>query len=275
MKNKVLKYVLAILGGAIVGLGTGWILLPLKLSTGGFSGIAILVHYLFNVPAGIVTLVLNIPLFLVAIKMLGIQYSFRTFASMLSLSLALTITERWSPLTSDLILASIFGGAIVGVGLALSLRGEATTGGTDLIAKLIQVKKPYLNLGEILLIIDGLIIAISSFTFESIEVALYSGIAVFVMTKIMDLILEGGGYAKAMFIITDKEEEISEYIINEVQRSATKIEAQGIYSKKDKNILLCVANKREIPKIKNKIKEIDSGCFIIITTVTEAIGTGF
>lgn len=275
MKNKVLKYVLAILGGAIVGLGTGWILLPLKLSTGGFSGIATLVHYLFNVPAGIVTLVLNIPLFLVAIKMLGIQYSFRTFASMLSLSLALTITERWNPLTSDLILASIFGGAIVGVGLALSLRGEATTGGTDLIAKLIQVKKPYLNLGEILLIIDGLIIAISSFTFESIEVALYSGIAVFVMTKIMDLILEGGGYAKAMFIITDKEEAISEYIINEVQRSATKIEAQGIYSKKDKNILLCVANKREIPKIKNKIKEIDSGCFIIITTVTEAIGTGF
>lgn len=275
MKNKVLKYVLAILGGAIVGLGTGWILLPLKLSTGGFSGIATLVHYLFNVPAGIVTLVLNIPLFLVAIKMLGIQYSFRTFASMLSLSLALTITERWNPLTSDLILASIFGGAIVGVGLVLSLRGEATTGGTDLIAKLIQVKKPYLNLGEILLIIDGLIIAISSFTFESIEVALYSGIAVFVMTKIMDLILEGGGYAKAMFIITDKEEAISEYIINEVQRSATKIEAQGIYSKKDKNILLCVANKREIPKIKNKIKEIDSGCFIIITTVTEAIGTGF
>lgn len=275
MKNKVLKYVLAILGGAIVGLGTGWILLPLKLSTGGFSGIATLVHYLFNVPAGIVTLVLNIPLFLVAIKMLGIQYSFRAFASMLSLSLALTITERWNPLTSDLILASIFGGAIVGVGLALSLRGEATTGGTDLIAKLIQVKKPYLNLGEILLIIDGLIIAISSFTFESIEVALYSGIAVFVMTKIMDLILEGGGYAKAMFIITDKEEEISEYIINEVQRSATKIEAQGIYSKKDKNILLCVANKREIPKIKNKIKEIDRGCFIIITTVTEAIGTGF
>lgn len=275
MKNKVLKYALAILGGAIVGIGTGWILLPLKLSTGGFSGIATLVHYLFNVPAGIVTLVLNIPLFLVAIKMLGIQYSFRTFASMLSLSLALTITERWNPLTSDLILASVFGGAIVGVGLALSLRGEATTGGTDLIAKLIQVKKPYLNLGEILLIIDGVIIAVSSFTFESIEVALYSGIAVFVMTKIIDLILEGGGYAKAMFIITDKEEEISEYIINEVQRSATKIEAQGIYSKKKKNILLCVANKREIPKIKDKIKEIDSGCFIIVTTVTEAIGTGF
>ncbi len=275
MKNKILKYLFAILGGAVVGIGAGWMLLPLKLSTGGFSGIATLLHYLLHIPAGYVTMALNIPLFLIAIKMLGVQYSVRTLMSMLSLSVMLTVSEAWKPLTSDLILASIFGGATVGLGLALAVKGEATTGGSDLIAKLIQIKKPYLNMSELLLIIDGIIIGVSSFTFESIEVALYSGIAVFVMTKIMDLILEGAGYAKAMFIITDKEDEISEYIINEVQRSATRIKAQGMYSKLDKDILLCVANKREIPKIKNKMKEIDSNCFIIVTTVTEAIGRGF
>lgn len=275
MKNKILKYLFAILGGAVVGIGAGWMLLPLKLSTGGFSGIATLLHYLLHIPAGYVTMALNIPLFLIAIKMLGVQYSVRTLMSMISLSVMLTLSESWSPLTSDLILASIFGGATVGLGLALAVKGEATTGGSDLIAKLIQLKKPYLNMSELLLIIDGIIIGVSSFTFESIEVALYSGIAVFVMTKIMDLILEGAGYAKAMFIITDKEDEISEYIINEVQRSATRIKAQGMYSKLDKDILLCVANKREIPKIKNKMKEIDNNCFIIVTTVTEAIGRGF
>lgn len=275
MKNKILKYLFAILGGAVVGIGAGWMLLPLKLSTGGFSGIATLLHYLLHIPAGYVTMALNIPLFLIAIKMLGVQYSIRTLMSMISLSVMLTLSESWSPLTSDLILASIFGGATVGLGLALAVKGEATTGGSDLIAKLIQIKKPYLNMSELLLIIDGIIIGVSSFTFESIEVALYSGIAVFVMTKIMDLILEGAGYAKAMFIITDKEDEISEYIINEVQRSATRIKAQGMYSKLDKDILLCVANKREIPKIKNKMKEIDNNCFIIVTTVTEAIGRGF
>lgn len=275
MKNKILKYLFAILGGAVVGIGAGWMLLPLKLSTGGFSGIATLLHYLLHIPAGYVTMALNIPLFLIAMKMLGVQYSVRTLMSMISLSVMLTFSESWSPLTSDLILASIFGGATVGLGLALAVKGEATTGGSDLIAKLIQLKKPYLNMSELLLIIDGIIIGVSSFTFESIEVALYSGIAVFVMTKIMDLILEGAGYAKAMFIITDKEDEISEYIINEVQRSATRIKAQGMYSKLDKDILLCVANKREIPKIKNKMKEIDNNCFIIVTTVTEAIGRGF
>lgn len=207
--------------------------------------------------------------------MLGVKYSFKTLASMVSLSFMLEVAQRWQPLTNDMILASIFGGVLVGIGLALALRGESTTGGTDLIAKLIQSKKQYLNMGDILLLIDGLIILASSFTFESIEVALYSGIAVFVMTKIIDLILDGGNYAKAMFIISDKSEEISRYITNEIGLGATILDGKGAYSHKDKNVLLCVANKREIPKLKDKIKEIDDRCFIIITTVTEAIGEGW
>ena len=114
-----------------------------------------------------------------------------------------------------------------------------------------------------------------AFTFENIEIALYSGIAVFVMTKIMDLFLEGGNYAKAMFIISNKSEEISEFILNEIGRGATLLDGKGAYTKEDKNILMCVANKKEIPKLKERINEIDDKCFIIITTVTEAIGQGW
>lgn len=275
MKNDIWKVLLSIIGGAIVGAATGWILLPLKLSTGGFSGISTLFYYVFHLPAGWVSLALNIPLFIVAIKVLGIKYSLRTFASMLSLSIALELTRNLQPLTQDLILASVFGGILIGIGLAITVSGDSTTGGTDVIAKLIQKKRPYLNMGEILLIIDGIIIIVSSFTFESIEIALCSAIAVFAMTKVMDLILEGANYAKAIFIISEKTEEISKYIINELGLGATLLTAKGGYSLKDKEVLLCVTNKREIPKIKEEVKKIDDKCFLMITTVTEAIGEGW
>lgn len=276
MKSKeVKKYILAILGGVIVGVGVGLLLLPLKLSTGGLSGVSTLLYYLLNINAGVTTLILNIPLFIIAIKMFGINYSIRTLCSMGALSVTLMILENVAPLTNDLLLASLFGGGITGVGLAFAVIGEATTGGTDLIAKIIQTKKQHLNMGEILLLIDGFIIMISAITFESIEVALYSAIAVFTMSKIMDLIIDGRAYSKALYIITNKADEISDYIITEVGRGATKLNGIGAYSRKEKEILLCVASKNEIPKIKNKVKEIDEKAFMIVTNVAEAIGEGF
>ena len=276
MCNKeIKKYILSILGGVIVGIGVGLILLPLKLSTGGLSGVSTLLYYLLDINAGITTLILNIPLFIIAIKMFGINYSVRTLCSMGALSIALMFMENMTPLTSDLFLASIFGGGIVGIGLAFAVIGESTTGGTDLIAKIIQTKRQHLNMGEILLIVDGLIIAVSAFTFESIEVALYSAIAVLTMTKIMDVIIEGRSYSKALYIITNKSDEISDYIITEIGRGATKLKGNGVYSGEEKDILLCVASKNEIPHIKNKVREIDKKCFMIVTNVAEAIGEGF
>lgn len=274
-KDIIKRCILAILGGAIVGISCGWILIPLKLSTGGFSGLATLMYYTFNWPAGIVTLIMNIPLFIFATKSFGFKYSGRTFLSMVALSVTLTISEQWKPLTDDFILASIFGGALTGLGLALAVRGNATTGGTDLLAKLIQVKHEHLNLGDLLLVIDGLIVVASAYTFDSIDVALYSGIAIYVMSKVMDLIIVGGNYAKAIYIISDKKEEISNYIMNDIGRGLTEVKSIGKFSNTEKDMLFCVANKREIPLIKNKAKEIDPKCFIIITTVTEAIGEGF
>lgn len=274
-KNSLLKNLLAVIGGALVGIGEAWILIPLKLTTGGFNGIAMLLYHIFEIPTYLVSLFLNIPLFLFALKSLGVKYSVRTLLSMLSLSAMLGLAANWEPLTTDLILASVFGSIIIGIGIALAIKGESTTGGTDLLAKLIQQKNKHLNLGELLLIIDGLIIAIAAFTFESIEIAMYSGIAVFVMSKVIDFILEGGKYAKAMFIISEKYDEISKYIMKDVNRGVTLLDGKGAFSGKDKNIIFCIANKREVPKIKEKIKEIDNSSFVVVTTVSEAIGEGF
>ena len=280
MKNKskikeLINYILAILGGTLVGIGEAWALIPLKLTTGGFNGIGMLAYYLWGIPVGLVSILLNLPLFFISLKILGAAYSFRTLIAMAVTSLMLEIAGKWTMLTSDMLLASVFGSILIGLGIAICIKGSSTTGGTDLLAKLIQTKKKHLNLGEVILVIDVIIIAIASFTFENIEIALYSGISVFVMTKVIDFILDGGKYEKAMFIITNKSDEISEYIMQEIKRGVTKISATGEYSGKGKEILLCVANKREVPKIKEEIKAIDEQSFTIITTVTEAIGNGF
>ena len=273
--KEIVNYILAILGGCLVGIGEAWVLIPLRLTTGGFNGIGMLVYYIWNIPVGFVSILLNLPLFFISLKMLGAKYSFRTLIAMVVTSFMIEVATNWTPLTDDMLLAAIFGSIIIGLGIAICLKGGSTTGGTDLLAKLIQTKKKHLNLGEVILVIDIIIIAIASFTFESIEVALYSGIAVFVMTKVIDFILDGGKYEKAMFIITNKSDEISNYIMKEVKRGVTKINATGEYSGENKEILLCVANKREVPKIKEEIKNIDDKSFTIITTVTEAIGNGF
>ena len=270
-----LNYVYTFIGGVLVGIGEGWVLIPLKLTTGGFNGIAMLAYYLCNVPVGLASILLNIPLFLISLKILGVKYSIKTLLAMITSSFVMEISYSWVSLTSDMLLAAVFGSSLIGIGIAVCLNGGSTTGGTDLLAKIIQSKNKHLQLGNIILIIDGIIIAIASFTFDNIEIALYSGISVFTMTKVIDYILDGGKYEKAMFIITNKSSEISEYILNDVKRGVTKINAEGEYSKESKEILLCVANKREIPKIKEKIKLIDDKSFTIITTVTEAIGNGF
>lgn len=273
--KEILNFIFAIVGGSLVGIGEAWILIPLKLTTGGFNGISMLVYYLWQVPVGLVSILLNLPLFFVSLKMLGIKYSVRTFVAMVTTAIMLDIAGNWNQLTTDMLLAAIFGSVIIGLGIAICLKGGSTTGGTDLLAKLIQTKKQHMQMGNIILMIDALIIAVASVTFESIEIALYSGIAVFVMTKVIDFILDGGKYEKAMFIITDKSKEISNYIINDVKRGVTKINAIGEYSGKEKQILLCVASIREVPRIKEEIKRIDDKSFTIITTVTEAIGNGF
>lgn len=278
-KNKLFKalldYILLIIGGLLVGASVAFILLPVKLTTGGFSGIATILYYLFNIPADIGIVLLNVPVFLITWKVLGIKYGFRSLVGMMFCSIGINVFGNFELLTSDLILASIFGGIVSGLGIALTYRGGGSTGGTDLVAKLVHHIKPYMNLSEILLMVDGVVISILAFTFHDIEIALYSVVSVFVMTKVVDLILEGASYSKALFIITNKGDEISEYMHTVMNRTTTKVQAIGTYTNTEKEILLCVVNKKEVYKVKEGINSIDDKAFTIVTTVTEAIGEGF
>ena len=264
MKGKVnffLQYLLLVIGSMLVGISVGFVLIPLKLTTGGFSGIATILYYLFKLPPDIGLILLNIPIFLITWKVLGFKYGFRSRIGMLFCSLGIKVGEMMGSLTDDYMLAALFGGLLSGIGIALTYRAGGSTGGTDLIARLVHHFKPYMNMGEILLFVDGATIAILSFTFHSVEIALYSIVAAFVTTQ--------------LFIITDKADEISVFLHAVVNKTATKISDIGTYSNTEKQVLLCVVNKKVIPTVKDGIKTIDPKAFTIVTTVTEAIGEGF
>lgn len=267
-------YMTLIIGGILCGISISF-LLPAKLTTGGFSGIATIIYFLTEFPVETGLILLNIPAFLITGKVIGIKYSVRSFVGMMFSSLGVVIGEFIPVLTTDVMLAALYGGLLSGLGMALTYRAGGSTGGTDLIARLLHEKKQHINIGEILLIVDGIIIAALSLIFDNIEIGLYSMVAAFVMTKMIDLILEGADFAKAVFVITNKEKEIAEYIHNDIKRTSTKINAIGTYTNTEKIILMCVVNKKQIPRLKAKIAEIDREAFTIVTTVTEAIGQGF
>lgn len=273
--NILSDYFVLIIGGILLGISIGLVLLPIKITTGGFSGIATLMHYLLNIPADISLILLNIPAFLITGKLLGVKYGIRSLVGMFCCSIGIYFGEMMTPLTSDFMLAALYGGVLSGLGIALTYSAGGSTGGTDLIAKLVNIKKPYMNMGEILLVVDGVIITIMTVVFNDIDIGLYSIVSAFVMTKIIDLVLGGANFAKAVFIITNKEKEISEYVHTNLNRTSTLINATGTYTNTEKTIVMCVVNKKEIPKLKEAIKEIDNAAFTIVTTVTEALGEGF
>ncbi len=268
-------YFVLVVGGILFGIAVEYVLLPLKITTGGFSGIATLAHYLLEIPTEITLIALNIPAFIITAKFLGIKFGLRSLIGMFASSAGVIIGRQFGTLTADMMLAALFGGLLSGLGIALTYKAGGSTGGTDLIAKLINSKAKHINVGEALMIVDGFIVAFLTVVFKDIEIGLYSIVAIFASSKIIDLILLGAEYAKAVFIITKKSEDIVKYIHTEIDRTATKIDVIGTYTKEEKDMLVCVVNKKEIPRLKEAIEEIDEDAFVIITAVTEAIGEGF
>jgi uncharacterized membrane-anchored protein YitT (DUF2179 family) len=226
----------------------------------------------FKIPAEIGIVLLNIPLVILPIKVLGFGFTFRSIIGTLAISATINIAEKFEPLTEDILLAAVFGGILVGIGLALAIKGEGTTGGTDLVAKMVHKIKPLFNLGQIILMLDFIIITSAAIIFKNVDVALYSLVAVFIMTNVLNFIIQGVNDLKAMFIISAKPNEVSEFIIKEIGRGATGLQGKGMYTGEDKQVLLCIVNKIEIIKLKRKIKEIDNRAFMIITPVMETVG---
>ena len=279
MKNRIFNSTIeileTILGAFIMAIAVSLFLLPNELSSGGFSGIATILYYLFNFPVGTTIIILNVPLFIFATLKIGKRFLLKSLLGTISLSIFIDILEKLTPITHDKILACVYGGILTGLGTALILRAHSSTGGSDLAGNIIKEYKPMARTGNLIMIIDAIIVVLNVIFLKKVEIALYSAITIYLMGKVIDIIFEGIYFTKLVFIISDKNEEISKIIVNNIKRGVTGIYGKGIYTKENKLVLMCAIGRRELAELKSSIKEIDPNAFLIITNSREVLGTGF
>lgn len=287
----VAEYLWIIAGSILTAAAINIFLLPYKIAPGGVSGIATVLYYLSDgrFPLGITMLMLNIPLFLGGFRYIGGKFIIRTLFSTAFLSLVIDITEPFSVefaekylgnfnnalATPDLLLFSIFGGFLMGAGLGMVFRSGATTGGTDLAARIVNHFVPNFTIGQVLLFIDTCVIIFAMISFNSITLGLYAIVTLFISSKVIDAILEGVNFAKAVFIISEKPDEIAAKILEDLDRGVTGLNGTGMYTGNDKRVLYCVVERGQIPLLKDIVKQIDNKAFIILSDVREVLGEGF
>jgi len=282
-------YLWIILGSFISAAAINIFLVPYKIAPGGVTGIATVIFYLTReiIPVGAIMLILNVPLFIFGYKYIGRKFIVRTLISTVLLSVIIDLTE---PVTAkfieqlalenltegpDYLLYAIFGGFFLGLGLGIVFKSGATTGGTDLAAKIIHHFLPGISVGRALLFIDTAVIIFATLAFKSFLLALYAILSLYISSKIIDVILEGMNFAKAVFIISDHADTIARGIMDELERGVTALNGAGMYSGNDKKVLYCVIQRGQLQELKAIVKRTDPKAFVILSDVTEVLGEGF
>ena len=271
----IIEIILTIIGSSIMAIGVSLFLLPNQLSSGGIAGIATITYYLLKIPMGTMILLINIPLFLFSFFKIGKSFFIKSLIGTISLSYFIDFFDKFEPLTNDRLLACIYGGILIGLGTAILLKANSSTGGSDLISFIIKEYKPSIRPSNVITLIDIGIIALNVIFFREIEIGLYSAIAIYIMEKIIDILFEGIDFTKLLLIISNHTEEIAKEIGEKVQRGATGIYGKGMYTNEDKLILMCAASRGDVNRIKLIAKKIDPRAFIIITNSREVVGLGF
>lgn len=274
-RTAAMDYLLLIAGAFIMGFAIKNIYDPLNLVTGGVSGLAIVIKSKVGVPLWLTNTLLNIPLFLASYRIKGWRFIKRTLVSTVSLSLSLyVIPEMMIMPADDILLSALFGGLISGVGSGIVFMTQATTGGTDMLAALLQKIMPHYSVPQIMQVLDAAIVLTGAAVF-GIRPTLYALIAIYAVTRMSDGILEGLKFSKMVYIISDRYEEIAGTIMEEIDRGVTGLRAEGMYSGSDKMMLCCVVSRKEISQIKEIVREYDPRAFVIVSDVREVLGEGF
>ena len=274
-KNILIEIIETIVGAFIMAVATSLFLLPNQLSSGGFAGIATILYYFLKIPMGISILAFNIPLFLFAGYKLGKSFFIKSIIGTITFSLSIDILDKLTPLTQDRFLACIYGGIIIGLGTAIILKANSSTGGSDLISLLVKKYNSDIRTSNVIIIVDTIIVGLNVLFFREIEIGLYSAIAIYLMGKMIDIIFEGIYFTKLVIIISNKSQEISEEIGDKVGKGTTGLFGKGMYTNEHKTILMCAASRGDVSRVKQTAKKIDPKSFIIITNAREVVGLGF
>lgn len=263
------------IGVLLTAIGLDAFLVPAKIAAGGLSGVATILYHLFNLPVGLMMLIMNVPLFIWSFLRLGWRYTVNSVYGTIALSVFVDLLAPHIPLlTKDLLLASLYGGVLMGIGLGFVFRFSGTTGGTELVAAILRTYVG-INIGQLLFIIDGVVVLWAGFVFKSAELAMYALITIFLTAWIIDMVIEGFSSAKAFMIITRKADQISQAIIKELDRSATSWKARGMYTGEEQEVLISVVGRAEVTRLKDIVKEKDPTAFIILADVHDVLGEGF
>ena len=279
MKNKRLQnermmaYLQIVLGCLIGGSAYPMFLVPNNIAPGGLTGVATILNYLFQWPVGTVSLLMNIPLFIVSWHTMGKVFAARSLIATVLFSLAIDLIQI-RPVTTDPLLGTLYGGVLLGAGLGLIMRGQATTGGTDMVARMVHRRWSFVSVGTFLFAIDFLVV-IAAGLLMGVSEALYALICIFVSSKVIDVVMIGLTSNKACYIITTRWEQVSARILSEMDRGATLLTARGAYSNTDRPVILCVTSRTEVPRLKLIVREEDETAFMFITEAHEALGEGF
>lgn len=275
----IIDYIGLTVGCGLMGLGLVLFLEPNTIAPGGVTGLAIVIQRLIGLPIDLTNLLINVPLFIAGIFLLGGAFGAKTaYATVMlsaSIRLFIIILGEGYIVTNDLLLSAVYGGVIMGVGIGMVFRFGGTTGGTDLAGAIINKYLPGLSIAKLMMILDLLVVIIAGLVVKNIEISLYSIIALYILGQMADFIVEGLNYSKAFYIISNNSEEIGKKIISELDRGVTALAGRGFYTGSNKDILMCVVNRAQVTKVKKIVYEIDENAFVMVTTTHEVLGEGF
>lgn len=274
-KRRLLDYLIITAASFIYAVAVSLLLDPNALAPGGVTGIAVILNRATNVSTGTWIFLINVPILALGMWKFGIRFILSTAYATFAISAFTNLLNRVGAVTDDLFLASVAGGALMAVALGLVFKTGATTGGMDIIIKLLRLKFPHMKTGSLFLITDAAVVLLSALAFRNIEVAMYAGLVVVVNSVLLDVVLYGRDGAKLIFIISDHHEAITKRILEELDIGVTYITGQGAYSGKGKNVIMCVMKKQLSPKAEEIIKEEDPLAFMIVTSATEIFGEGY
>ncbi len=274
-RQRIKDYLVITFASAVYAVAVSLFLDPNSLAPGGVTGIAIILNRLTGLETGTWVLFINIPIIALGTWKLGWRFILSTGYCTLISSLFINLLSPFGAVTEDLLLAAVAGGCLMAVGLGLVFKSGATTGGTDIIVKLLRIRFPQLKTGFLFFVTDAVIVAASGIVFKNVDVALYAGIVIAINSLLMDVVLYGRDGAKLVFIISDKHENITKRILEELDIGVTYISGSGAYSGKEKNIIMCVMKKQISPRTEAIVREEDPLAFMIVTSATEIFGEGY
>ena len=279
--DEIKKYVFItmqiIVGCAVMGLAYSLFLIPHHLVPGGVSGISIILNYFFKTPVGLLIIGLNIPVFLLGLRTMGRKYVVKSLAGMILSALMIdffNIIVRVRPATDNKILASIYGGIMLGVGLGIVFRGRASTGGSDIVGMVLS-KFTGMSVGFGILITDFVIISASGLALHNLEAPLFGYIVLFLSTRVIDMILEGWNISKLVIITSSKTHEIQDFILNTLERSGTALKSRSLFLNREGEVILTVIHRKQLAELRAFIKATDPQAFVIINDTYDILGKGF